>query len=140
MPGFLTAVALMIQCLLLGAGSGTCRATRARASASSGPRSARASLALVTPVIIMGGIFGGIFTPTEAAAVAALYSLVLGLFIYRDDVAGATCRGSSRNAVNTSAVVGFIVAGASLFGWVLAREQVPQQVAAAFLASPTTPW
>jgi C4-dicarboxylate transporter DctM subunit len=44
----------------------------------------RASLALVTPVIIMGGIFGGIFTPTEAAAVAAIYSLALGLFIYRE--------------------------------------------------------
>ncbi|MEO8133311.1 MAG: TRAP transporter large permease, partial [Betaproteobacteria bacterium] len=93
----------------------------------------RAFLALVTPLIIMGGIFGGIFTPTEAAGVAALYSLILGMFIYRE-LHWRDLPRIFREAVNTSAVVGFLVACASLFSWVLAREQVPQQIAAALLA------
>jgi tripartite ATP-independent transporter DctM subunit len=97
-----------------------------------------ASWPLLAPVIIMGGIFGGIFTPTEAAAVTAFYSLALGLVVYR------TLRWSDlprifREAVNISAVVGFIVAGASLFSWVLAREQVPQHLAQAFLGITRNP-
>lgn len=98
----------------------------------------RAFLALITPVIIMGGIFGGIFTPTEAAAVAAIYALVLGLFIYGDLKLSDLPR-IFKEAVNTSAVVGFIVAGASLFSWVLARERVPQQIAEAFLGLSDNP-
>jgi tripartite ATP-independent transporter DctM subunit len=98
----------------------------------------RAFLALVTPVIIMGGIFGGIFTPTEAAAVAAIYALVLGLFIY-GDLRFSDLPRIFKEAVNTSAVVGFIVAGASLFSWVLARERVPQQIAEAFLGISDNP-
>ena len=96
----------------------------------------RASLALVTPLIIMGGIFGGIFTPTEAAAVAALYSLALGLFIYRE-MSWRDLPRVFKESVSTSAVVGLIVAGASLFGWVLAREQVPQKVAPAPARAPS---
>jgi len=91
-----------------------------------------AALPLLAPVIIMGGIFGGIFTPTEAAAVAAFYSLVLGVVVYRT-LPLRRLPGIFREAVNISAVVGFIVACASLFSWVLAREQVPQRIAAAFL-------
>lgn len=98
----------------------------------------RAFLALITPAIIMGGIFGGIFTPTEAAAVAAIYSLALGLFIY-GDLEFSDLPRIFKEAVNTSAVVGFIVAGASLFGWVLARERVPQTIAEAFLGFSTDP-
>jgi len=98
----------------------------------------RAFLALVTPVIIMGGIFGGIFTPTEAAAVAAIYSLALGLFVY-GDLKFSDLPRIFKDAVHTSAVVGFIVAGASLFGWVLARERVPQAIAEAFLGFSTEP-
>ena len=99
----------------------------------------RAFLALLTPVIIMGGIFGGIFTPTEAAAVAAIYALALGLFIY-GDLRFSDLPRIFKEAVSTSAVVGFIVAGASLFGWVLARERVPQSIAEAFLAFSTDPY
>lgn len=98
----------------------------------------RASLALVTPVIIMYGIFGGIFTPTEAAAVAAIYSLILGLFVY-GDLRWSDLPRIFKEAVNTSAVVGFIVAGASLFSWVLARERVPQQIAEMFLGISDNP-
>jgi tripartite ATP-independent transporter DctM subunit len=89
---------------------------------------AHAFLPLLTPAIILGGIFAGIFTATEAAAVAALYALILGTLVYR----GLSWRDLLRvfrDSMNTTAVVGFIVAAATLFNWVLARERVPQQVA-----------
>jgi len=131
-PGFLTAGVLMIQVYFWA------RKRRMPRHARAGlgelwTSFKRAALALVTPVIIMGGIFGGIFTPTEAAAVAAIYSLALGLFIYRA-MSWRDLPRIFKESVSTSAVVGLIVAGASLFGWVLAREQVPQKVAALFLA------
>lgn len=94
---------------------------------------------LLAPVIIMGGIFGGIFTPTEAAAVTAAYSLLLGMVIYRT-LKWRDLPRIFREAVNISAVVGFIVACASLFGWVLAREQVPQHIAELFLSFSRDPW
>jgi tripartite ATP-independent transporter DctM subunit len=130
-PGFLTAGALMIQCYFWARKRNMPRHPRASLR-ELWAAFRRASLALVTPLIIMGGIFGGIFTPTEAAAVAALYSLALGLFIYRE-MSWRDLPRIFKESVSTSAVVGLIVAGASLFGWVLAREQVPQKVAAGFL-------
>jgi tripartite ATP-independent transporter DctM subunit len=119
-------------------GGATFLATSARRFPSSGVAFKKAFLALLTPVIIMYGIFGGIFTPTEAAAVAAIYALMLGLFIY-GDLKFSDLPRIFKEAVNTSAVVGFIVAGASLFSWVLARERVPQQIAEAFLAISENP-
>jgi tripartite ATP-independent transporter DctM subunit len=130
-PGFLTAGVLMIQCHFWARKRNMPRHRRASLR-ELWAAFRRASLALVTPLIIMGGIFGGIFTPTEAAAVAALYSLALGLFIYRE-MSWRDLPRIFKESVSTSAVVGLIVAGASLFGWVLAREQVPQKVAAGFL-------
>ena len=90
-----------------------------------------AALSLLTPVIVLGGIFGGIFTPTEAAAVAALYMMVLGLGY-------GTLRGKQLKAVfaSTASISGsimLIIAAASLFGWVLGREQVPQMLATGML-------
>ena len=130
-PGFLTAGVLMIQCYFWARKRNMPRHPRASLR-ELWAAFRRASLALVTPLIIMGGIFGGIFTPTEAAAVAAIYSLALGLFIYRE-MSWRDLPRIFKESVSTSAVVGLIVAGASLFGWVLAREQVPQKVAALFL-------
>ena len=104
------------------------RAGRASAWASAAGRSLRAFLPLLTPAIILGGIFGGIFTATEAAAIAALYALILGAVVYRE-LGWRDLLRVLRESMNTTAVVGFIVAAATLFNWVLARERVPQQVA-----------
>jgi tripartite ATP-independent transporter DctM subunit len=98
----------------------------------------RAFLALVTPAIIMAGIFGGIFTPTEAAAVAAIYALAIGVIAYRSLGWGDVLR-AFRETVETTAVVGLIVAAANLFGWILARERVPQMVAELFLGISSDP-
>lgn len=88
-----------------------------------------ALLSLLTGVIVLGGILGGVFTPTEAAAIAGLYITVLGLCYRRMKV-----RDLYRLCVataETTAGIMLIVAGASLFGWILAREQGPQTIAAA---------
>ncbi|MFP4432546.1 MAG: TRAP transporter large permease [Spirochaetaceae bacterium] len=88
--------------------------------------------ALLTPGIILGGIFFGAFTPTEAAAIASLYAILLGFVIYRDmDFAGFVR--AVRSTVQTTVQIMFIVASATLFAWILAREQVPQMVAAFML-------
>jgi tripartite ATP-independent transporter DctM subunit len=93
---------------------------------------ARALPVLFTPVIILGGILGGVFTPTEAAAAAVVYMLVLSL-CYRSLPIGRLYGVVVQTAATTGAIM-LIVAAAGLFGWVIAREQGPQTVAAAMLA------
>ncbi|RWR27185.1 TRAP transporter large permease [Sinirhodobacter populi] len=80
---------------------------------------------LVMPAVILGGILGGIFTPTEAAAVAATYGLVIGLFVYRElsfrDLPRLLLR-----AASISASVMLIIGTASVFAWLIANNHVPQ--------------
>jgi tripartite ATP-independent transporter DctM subunit len=92
----------------------------------------RASGAMLTPVIIIGGILGGLFTPTEAAAVGACYMLALGLS-YRT-VRLRHLLGIFRDTVLTTASIMIILAASALLGWILAREQVPLHVANAIFA------
>jgi tripartite ATP-independent transporter DctM subunit len=86
---------------------------------------------LGAPVIILGGILGGIFTPTEAAAVGALYMLVLG-FVYRE-LKLRDLPGIFAEAVMTTAAIMLIVASAALLGYVFARERIPQDLASLIL-------
>ena len=87
-----------------------------------------ASWGLLLIVIVIGGIYGGMFTPTEAAAVAAVYAFIVALFIYRDlkmrDVPKVLT-----DSAKVSIMLMFIVTNAMLFGHVLTTEQIPQQVA-----------
>lgn len=87
---------------------------------------------LLAPAILLGGIYTGFFTPTEAAAVAVLYALFLGMVIYREIGLKQLPRLLLRVVENTAMIM-FIVTTASVFGWILAREQIPQTIAAAFL-------
>jgi tripartite ATP-independent transporter DctM subunit len=87
--------------------------------------------ALLAPVVILGGILGGFFTPTEAAAVGAVYMLVLG-FLYRSLRPRDLPRVFAETAVTTASIM-VILGASSLLGWILAREQIPQAVAQAFL-------
>lgn len=84
-------------------------------------------LALMFPIIILGGIFSGVFTPTEAGAIASLYALILG-FVYKG-IRLKDLPGIMTEAMLTTAQVTFIVAAAGLFGWVLTRFQFPMMVA-----------
>jgi tripartite ATP-independent transporter DctM subunit len=91
----------------------------------------RALPVLFTPVIILGGILGGIFTPTEAAAAAVMYVLLLSAG-YRSLTWQALYGVALRTASTTGSIL-LIVSSATLFGWVIAREQGPEMVAAAML-------
>ncbi len=87
----------------------------------------QAGWALFMPVIILGGIYGGVFTPTEASAVAVFYALIVGVFIYREigfkDIAGIL-----RKSVVSSAVIMFIIANAGLFAFLITRAGVPDAI------------
>ncbi|HOX12470.1 MAG TPA: TRAP transporter large permease [Spirochaetales bacterium] len=87
---------------------------------------------LLTPVLILGGIFSGVFTPSEAAAVAVVYTILVAAFVYK----ALTWKKFYQLVVGagvTSALVMFIIATAKLFGWGLAFYQIPQAVAGAIL-------
>lgn len=90
-----------------------------------------AILALLMPVIILGGIYGGIFTPTEAAAVAVGYSFLVGVFVYKEIKLKDIIPIFSKSMIMTSIVM-FIISNAGIFGWVLTRESVPQKIALFF--------
>jgi tripartite ATP-independent transporter DctM subunit len=79
------------------------------------------------PVIILGGIYGGVFTPTEASAVAVFYALIVGTLIYREiklkDLAIIM-----RKSVLSSAVIMFIIANAGLFAFLITRAGVPEAI------------
>jgi len=79
--------------------------------------------ALMTPVIILGGMWGGLFSPTEAAAVAVAYAIFLGLL--QRDLSFKVLWESIRESAMYSAVIMVIVASAGLFGWILSTEQIP---------------
>ncbi len=130
-PGLLVGVVLMIYVWWV-AGREDYPRGRRFTWAERGRATARAFLPLLTPAIIMGGMFGGIFTATEAAAVAALYALLLGTVVYRE-LGWRELVQVFRESMNTTAVIAFIVCAATLFNWVLARERVPQQVASLLL-------
>lgn len=87
--------------------------------------------ALMTPVIIIGGVFGGIFTATESAVVAVLYSLIVGLFVYRELDIRDLPKVLLEAGIGTAKIM-FIIANAQLFAWVLAYAKIPQMILAGF--------
>ena len=87
----------------------------------------QAGFALVMPVIILGGIYGGIFTPTEASAVAVFYALLVGGLIYRE-ISLADLGRILKKSVLSSAVIMFIIANAGLFAFLITRAGVPDAV------------
>jgi tripartite ATP-independent transporter DctM subunit len=90
--------------------------------------SKRALLSLMTPVIIVGGIWSGIFTPTESGAVASIYAIILGMVVYRD-VTSKDLLDIFRNTIEFTAIVLFIISVAVLYGWLLVRLQIPMILA-----------
>ena len=90
--------------------------------------------ALLLVVIIFGGIFGGVFTATEASAVAAFYGLGVSLFVYRQ-VKPRDLPRIFVNAAKTTATLSFLIAAAGLFSWVLSVGYVPQTVGGALLSA-----
>jgi tripartite ATP-independent transporter DctM subunit len=99
----------------------------------------RAFLPLMTPVLLIGGMTSGVFTPTEAAIAATAYALFLGTVVYRS----LTWRGLIRvsmETVETTAIILLIVAGASIFGYIITTTKVTEQVAELVLSVTSEPW
>jgi tripartite ATP-independent transporter DctM subunit len=94
--------------------------------------------ALMTPTLIIGGLFSGIFTPTEASVIAVVYTLFVGLFIYKDiklkDIPSICIK-----VANETGIVFLLLAGGSIFGWLLSIEQIPQAVCNSVLSFSENP-
>ena len=83
--------------------------------------------ALIMPVIILGGIYGGIFTPTEASVVAVFYALIVGLFIHRE-LSWKQLMPVLKKSVISASVIMFIIANAGLFALIITREGIPDMI------------
>lgn len=98
-----------------------------------------AVLALLMPAIIMGGILGGIFTPTEAAVVAVVYAFIVSFLVYRE-IRWKDLPKVLIDSVVTTSIIMLVIANSAIFGWILANHQVPQTVAQIFLSISTNRW
>ena len=130
-PGFATAAALMIYIYFTAKRRGF--PTEPKATWTETGRAIRESLpALLMPVIILGGIFGGFFTATESAAVAVVYGLIVALFYYKE----LTWRDLPKILIDsavTTGIVGLLLGMATVFGYVLTTLQVPLKLANAIM-------
>lgn len=95
-------------------------------------------IALMMPVIIIGGIVFGIFTPTEAAAVAVFYALIVGVFFFRS-ISAKDIYLSLSNALRVSAMLFFIIGVAGILGWIIARVRLPAALAQFFMGISENP-
>ena len=104
-----------------------------------GAATLKAGPAFLMPVIVLGGIYGGLFTPTEAAAVACIYGLVIALLVYREITWHNFYHEAVRGAVSNSSMIFLLVAAALLFASPLAFARLPQEVAAWTIDAGLTP-
>lgn len=130
LPGLLTTLALMAMCAFL---------AHKRNYPSEPKRSwgyrlnsfKKSFWALLTPVIILVGIFTGYLTPTEAAVAAALYTMVLGFFVYKELTLESFFK-ICLDSIKTSGTIVLMILGVTLFQFVISREQMPQAIATFF--------
>ena len=94
--------------------------------------------ALLAPVIILGGIYSGLVTPTEASAICCFYCLFVGIFVYKEIPIKSVPK-VVYGGVKSAAGIMLIVAATQVFGWVITRAGIPQMVATAFTASISNP-
>lgn len=98
----------------------------------------KAVLALLMPVIILGGIYGGVFTPTEAAAVAVVYSFIVSIFIYKELKFKDLGQVILKAGVSTSVVL-FVIATSASFSWIITSAQIPAKVTTAMMSLSSNP-
>ena len=138
-PGLFMAIALMGVCVWYGKKSG-CDNGDVRSSARQiWAATCDAGPALMMPLIIVGGIWSGVFTPTESAAVAVVYGIVVSLFVYRD----IQLRDLPRllvNAFQTSATVMLVIGATGALAWLITAEQVAVQLATWIKLVADQPW
>jgi tripartite ATP-independent transporter DctM subunit len=137
-PALICVVMLMITTAIVSVRRGYPRATRWPTFRELWDAFWPASPALMTPIVLVGGMLSGYFTPTEASAICVAYILFIGAVFYRD-MSWAFIYKAGVETVRTSAAVLIIVGAAAMFGWILAVEQVPQHFAIWFKDLTTNP-
>lgn len=127
-PGILVGISLMILAARISKKRGYPKGEKRASIKEMLTAFKRAIIPLLTPVIILGGILSGMFTPTEAAAVAVFYAMMIGFFVYRNlklkDIPIILYE-----MVKNSGNVFIILSAAAILGWILANEQIPEMVA-----------
>jgi len=138
LPGVLMGILLMITVAIISRRRGYPREKRAtlgellRATVHAAP-------AWGSPLIIIGGILAGIFTPTEAAAVASLYALLVGMFVYRE-IRVVDLPQILWETVRNSVQVMFIISSASIFGWLLIQQRIPTTIVEGLMGLTSERW
>ncbi len=127
-PGVMIAIGCMIVCYVTARKRNYPRAAKFANLKQMGLALLDGIIPLLMPFIILGGIIGGIFTATEASAVAVVYGLVVGVFVYRDLKMKAILEALLATA-KTTGVVFLVIACSNVFNWMLVVEQVPQAMA-----------
>jgi tripartite ATP-independent transporter DctM subunit len=138
-PGLIMGAALMVVVYLVSKKNGWYGEVRERSLKTVLIGTWQAKWALMVPVIVLGGIYGGIMTPTEAAAVAALYGLLVGLFIHKE-LTLASLWSSSQEAVGISSIIIVLMAMATIFGNIMTIEQIPGTIADLILSITSNKW
>ena len=137
-PGLLLGLLLMVAIYVVARMRNMPR--QPRASVAEVGAAARDSIwGLLLIVIILGGIYGGIFTPTEAAAVAAIYAFFIAVFVYRD-IGMTQVPEVLIDAAKVTIMLMFIIANALLFAHVLTTERIPQAIAEQIIAWDMSSW
>ena len=137
LPGLLVASFIMIAVLFISRAKGYCGQPSAL---SVGQAFREAIWGLLTPLVILGGIYGGVFTPTEAAAVAVFYGLFVGIFIYREITSIRSFFEILSASMRSSAVVMIVVTCAGLFSWVATDIGLVEKSSAFLLSLSDNEW
>lgn len=132
LPAIVCTALLMVTVLIVATRHSHPRAERWPTASEVGRTFLPALPAIIAPVLMVAGMTVGAFTPTEAAAVTAVYVIIISAVIYRELTLEHLWQSAVLTARSSSAIL-IIVAAAALFGWILAVEQVPQSFAAALL-------
>jgi len=137
LPGVLMAVSLMVEVHILSKKRNYPRDERFSIK-NVGKTAIEAFWGLLAPILLVGGILSGIFTATEGAVIVTIYSLVIGLFVYR----GLNAKNLLKifyDSCETTVTITLILASSALFAWILAYEGLPQKVAGILLSITENP-
>ena len=138
-PALISALALMAVCMWYGRKTGCDAGGRMSSLKEIWTAFRAASSALLMPVIIVGGIWSGLFTPTEAAAIAVVYGLIISIYVYRD-IGWKDIPPLLLKALQTSATVMLVIGATGCLSWLLTVEQVAVQMTEWVRIIATEPW
>jgi tripartite ATP-independent transporter DctM subunit len=137
-PGLIMGATLMIAVFLIARNRDYPKRARMASVSEIWQSLKQAFFPILTPVILLGGIFSGVFTPTEAAAIAVVYAVILGFIVFRE-LSLSDIPGLCVQVLKNLGTVLFILATVSVFTWILSRERVPEHLINLIIRRDITP-